>query len=73
MRGDNEADSDIDIMILLKNMGSFMEEHRKYFDSIFELDLKYDTLISIVPYSNKKYRNTLSPFTLNIRKEGIYI
>ncbi len=40
-------------------------------DCITDPDLKYDTLISVVPVSKETYQETNSPLMLNVKKEGI--
>jgi len=72
-RGDFTDGSDIDILILLENMDNPITEMEKYFDLIWELDLKYDTLISVIPLTPEEYRTRRAPLILNARKEGVSI
>lgn len=72
-RGDFTEGSDIDIIILLEEMKEPIAERRKYFDAIWELDLKYDTLISIIPFKEKEYRTRRLPLILNAKREGFSI
>ena len=72
-RGDFTEDSDIDIIILLKDMKDFLEEHEKYFNAIWRLDLKYDTVISIIPFNNEEYIKRNLPIIINAKREGISI
>lgn len=69
-RGDFTEGSDIDIIILLEDMKEPIAERRKYFDAIWELDLKYDTLISIIPFKEEEYRTRRLPLILNVKREG---
>jgi uncharacterized protein len=69
-RGDSTDGSDIDILILLEDMDDPISEMENYFDAIWELDLKYDTLISIIPLKDEDYKNRNTPLILNARKEG---
>jgi predicted nucleotidyltransferase len=48
-RGDSCDGSDIDIIILLTEMDEPRAERERYFDAVWELDLEYDTVISIMP------------------------
>ncbi len=72
-RGDFTAGSDIDLIILLKDMKEPIAERKKYFDAIWELDLKYDTVISIIPFREEEYRTRKLPLILNAKKEGFSI
>jgi predicted nucleotidyltransferase len=75
-RGDFDAESDIDVMILVKEDEA---ELKRYFDTLSDimvlLDLKYDVLIAdIVQDYHKfnKYINVL-PFYQHVQNEGIVI
>jgi len=70
-RGDNEPDSDIDILITLKSMGDLYNEIRKYIDYISELDIKYDTIISIMPVFEGDYLNQRTSLLYSANREGI--
>jgi len=72
-RGDFTEESDIDIMILLKNMQDISTERERYFDAIWELDLKYDMLVSIIPFKKDEFDLRRLPLILNVKKEGILV
>jgi predicted nucleotidyltransferase len=72
-RGDFEDGSDIDIIILLEDMNEPIVERERYFDVIYELDLKYDTVISIIPFKEEEFKNRRLPIILNAKREGIFI
>ncbi|MCL4477503.1 MAG: nucleotidyltransferase domain-containing protein [Deltaproteobacteria bacterium] len=72
-RGDFTNGSDIDLMILLKDMKDPMNEREKYFNEIWELDLKYDTLISIIPLKEEEYKTRKLPVILNAKHEGVVL
>lgn len=72
-RGDFTKGSDIDLIILLKDMKEPITERKKYFDAIWELDLKYDTVISIIPFREEDYRTRRLPLVLNAKREGFSI
>ena len=54
-RGDFSEGSDIDIILLLEDIKDPIEEREKYFDVIWQLNLKYDTVISITPFNEEEY------------------
>lgn len=72
-RGDFSHGSDIDLIIILEDLKETSSEHERYFDEIWEIELKYDTVISIIPLSEEEYRTRRMPLILNAKKEGISI
>ncbi len=72
-RGDAAQGSDIDIILLLEKVKNPLIERRNFFDKICELGLKYDTVISIIPFDEQVYRERNLPLILNAKREGIYI
>lgn len=72
-RGDFTDGSDIDLIILLEDMEEPVAEREKYFNKIWELDLKYDTVISIIPFKEKDYRLRKLPVILNAKREGVFL
>ena len=72
-RGDFTEDSDIDLLLLLENMEDIASERSRYFPIISQLSLKYDTVISVIPYSVNEFHSKSTPFTLNVAKEGVKV
>lgn len=70
-RGTATDDSDIDLLVVLKGNIIPGREIDRMIDFITDLNLKYDTLISVVPVSDHSYSNINSPLLLNVRREGI--
>ena len=64
-------DSDIDLMVVLKGKISPGREIDRMIDCITDLNLKYDTLLSVISVSDEIYDSLDSPLLLNVRKEGI--
>ena len=73
-RNDNTDESDIDIVIIIKNeMDDATKEQFIHWSA--ELDLRYDRVVSIIDTQEEnmeKWRNVL-PFYQNIQKEGIIL
>src|SRR3972149_11879344 len=71
-RGEAGADSDIDVVVL---KGDVMpgREIDYMLDTITDLGLKYNTLISIYPVSENYMQSVKSPLLLNVHAEGISI
>ncbi len=72
-RGEAVEGSDIDLIVLLDNMDNPIEELEKCFKQIHQLDLAYDTLISMIPFDLDQYNTRKLPIILNAKKEGIPI
>jgi predicted nucleotidyltransferase len=70
-RGTATSDSDIDLLVVLKGEISPGREIDRMIDCITDLNLKYDTLISVVPVSAETYTTLDTPLLLNVRREGI--
>jgi predicted nucleotidyltransferase len=72
-RNDFNENSDVDLLVVLNKLDSAGKEIDNIVDAIYDINLKYNTLISVVPISNDDYRSINSPLLLNIRKEGVLI
>lgn len=72
-RGEATKESDIDVMIILKGSVTPGKEIDKMIDVITDINLKYETLISVFPVSNEDYLNVKSPILINVRREGITV
>ncbi|OIO74366.1 MAG: hypothetical protein AUJ85_05745 [Elusimicrobia bacterium CG1_02_37_114] len=70
-RGDASEDSDVDIMIILKNIVNKREEFEKVIKLSTEIDYKYETLISVVVTTEQEFLFRNTPLLLNVRKEKI--
>ena len=72
-RNDYTENSDIDLLVVLYRLDSPGKEIDKIVDVIYDINLKYNILISVVPVSKEDYKNINSPLLLNIRNEGILV
>ena len=72
-RGDYNQNSDIDLLVVLKSIETVGTEIDKIVDAIYDINLKYNTLISIVPITYKDYKSINSPLLLNVRQEGVLV
>jgi len=70
-----EADSASDIDVLLVYPGEIHpgQEINRLRDILAEINLRYQELISVVPVSEKDYKQRTTPFWVNVRKEGVPI
>ena len=74
-RGEEDNDSDIDFLIVLKNLKpkEIEKEIEKISYIITEFCSKYEKLISVYPIPSEWFQKRLSPLFINARKEGIPI
>jgi predicted nucleotidyltransferase len=70
-RGTAGEDSDIDVVVVLKGDVTPGREIDRMLDIITEVNMKYNTLISVYPVSETMYTTVRSPLLLNIHKEGV--
>lgn len=75
-RGDNQKDSDIDIVAIVRGERAELQERlKKIWDTSSELELEYGTLVSptVIPFAEfEKYKEDL-PYYRNIENEGVDI
>jgi len=73
-RGDFTEHSDLDVLVILKDMGLRYEEIKKINEIASPLSLTYNLLISVFPVSEhyfKKYRDT--NFLHQVLKDGVVL
>ena len=72
-RGDAEAGSDIDVLVVLRGrVDPGMEVHRTS-ALLSDISLRYDVVISCVFISESKYASGKGPLVRNVLREGIRI
>jgi predicted nucleotidyltransferase len=74
-RGDSDRESDIDVLIVLKDEFDWRTK-RAVYDVCFDIGLEYDVLLQPVVYSLTRYNSPLiqaTPFYRNVEKEGIAV
>ena len=72
-RGDADEDSDIDILVVLKEIKNSYLEKRKIKENGWQICYKYDLLISITIKSEEDYFKQDTLLLMNISKEGIVL
>ncbi len=72
-RGENNPDSDIDILILIdkENLSSADKKRIKY--PLYEIEIETGQIISPLVFSRKDWetRHKITPFYENVKKDGI--
>ena len=70
-RGDAEAGSDIDVMVVLEGQINPGEEIERTGKIVAGLSLQYDEVICSVFVSAERFEREQSPLLINVRREGI--
>jgi len=72
-RGDERPDSDIDILIVLKDEFKYSEMLKRSSDMAASLSLENDVVISRAFVTENDYRERQIPFLMNVRREAISV
>jgi predicted nucleotidyltransferase len=75
-RGENDPESDLDIMLLADGNDESIKKWDEQFSGImFNLSLKYDIFVSIMLLSSVQFNKYLDilPFYMNVEREGLKI
>jgi predicted nucleotidyltransferase len=72
-RGDAREDSDIDILVVLKNDFNYSEMLRLSSELVASLSLENDVVISRAFAKKADYEKLQVPFLMNVRREGILV
>ena len=73
-RGDFSKESDIDILLVVKEITSELRD--EIFDLLLDIDLEYNPKISLIILSEYEYQKNAemdSPFIAGIEKDGVSI
>jgi predicted nucleotidyltransferase len=72
-RGDARDDSDIDVLIVLKDDFKYGTMLKKTSKAVAKLSLENDVVISRAFASRQQYEQSRMPFMMNVRREGMAI
>jgi len=70
-RGDERPDSDIDILVVLKDDFNYSEMLRLSSDLTVSLSLENDVVISRAFASREQFEHRQTPFFMNVRREAV--
>jgi predicted nucleotidyltransferase len=70
-RGEANADSDIDILVVLRDRVAPMSEIRRMADIKLDFLLEFGELLSIMPMSLDEFNDNSASFINSIRRDGI--
>lgn len=72
-RGDAREDSDIDVLLVLRDEFDYLEMLKRSDDQVASLSLDNDVVISRAFVSKAEYQKRNSPFLINIRRDGVTV
>ena len=72
-RGDADYGSDIDVLVVLKDLVNPGEEIKRTSFIVADLSLKHDEVISRLFMDENQFNSQNSPLLRNIKKEGILL
>jgi predicted nucleotidyltransferase len=72
-RGDARPDSDVDVLVVLNGEFDYFNMIERTSKLTVDLSLENDTVISLAFTSKEKFDHKMSPFLMNVRKEGIAV
>ena len=70
-RGEADAESDVDVLVVLDEVTRYGREVERTGDLISALSLRYEVSISCVYLPVADWRGRQSPFLLNVREEAL--
>jgi predicted nucleotidyltransferase len=70
-RGDARDDSDIDVLVVLKDDFKYSEMLKKTSRVVANLSLENDVVISRAFVTRQQYEQSQIPFLMNVRREGL--
>ena len=73
VRGDQRPDSDLDILVILKDEFNYSEMLELSSDLAASLSLENDGVISRVFASRKEFEHRQTPLLMNVRREGAVV
>jgi predicted nucleotidyltransferase len=72
-RGDARPDSDIDILIVLKDEFDYAEMLNRTIDLVADLSLEQDVVISRAFVTKARFEREMSPFLMNVRRDAVQV
>ncbi len=72
-RGEENEESDIDILIVLDEIKEYWQEYDKVSFKIHQAGFEYDRFISINLIEEKKYKGAETRFIRNVQKDSILL
>ena len=72
-RREAEEGSDLDLMVVLDQAADPLAERECISELLFELSLKYDIVLSVLPVGEYALEQERKPLFINARREGVSV
>lgn len=72
-RGEAEEGSDLDLMVVLDQAADPLAEREQLSEFLFELSLKHDIVLSVLPVGEHALEQERKPLFINARREGVSV
>lgn len=72
-RGEERADSDIDLLVLVRQIDDYVELIRRTSAAVADISLRHDVVLSRTFAAAQDYREQQTPFFLNVRRESVSV
>lgn len=72
-RGDEEPESDLDILLVLRNVEDPLEAREQLSPLLWKLALEHQMVFSVLPVDADDFEHRKSPLLLNIAREGVSV
>jgi len=72
-RGDATVESDVDVLVVLKNKQVRQSKREEVLDFIVDLCFEFGVLVSFIYVSQAQFETEKSPLLLNVRRDGIVL
>jgi predicted nucleotidyltransferase len=70
-RGEDRAESDVDLLLLLREVNRPTREIDSIVDLIADFNIRYGVLLSVLPVDEQMLKTSEGPFWKNVRREGV--
>jgi predicted nucleotidyltransferase len=70
-RGEAQDTSDVDVLLVLREVSDPLAERAKLSDVLCNLGLTYDKVLSVIAVDERDFLIRQSPLLLNVRREGV--
>ena len=72
-RGEERVDSDIDVLVLVRQIDDYGELIRRTSAAVADISLRHDVVISRTFAVDEEYRQRQIPFFMNVRSESVLV
>jgi predicted nucleotidyltransferase len=70
-RGEAQEGSDVDILLVLKNVSDPLAERERLSDVLWQLALEHTIVLSVLPVDEHAFETRQTPLFLNVKREGV--